>query len=95
MVKGRSALDEIAELQQQIAAKREEALAELRDRLKEARQGVRTVEAEIEALTATRSRRAEGRQRAPKTCSVCRKQGKTVEGHTARTHARWLKEPRA
>jgi DNA-binding protein H-NS len=95
MTKEKSALEEIARLQAQIEAKRQEGLEELRARLKAARTSVREIEEQIQALSGKTLRRGgAGAKRAQKTCSVCRKQGKSGEGHTAPSHAEWLKAHR-
>ena len=88
----KTALDEIAKLQEQIERKKSEALDELEGDRREAVKVLRDIEARIAELSGKKVRTT---QRAPKTCSICKKQGEPGTGHTARTHARWKKEQAA
>jgi DNA-binding protein H-NS len=88
-----SALDEIQKLQDQIAKKREEAAEEVRQELQAARNTVRELETQLAELLGKKPRKTA--ERAAKRCSICVGQGKSGEGHTKRTHAKWLKDQKA
>src|SRR5688572_2101642 len=91
LAKEKTALQEIEKLQEQIEKKKQEALDELEGDRRDAVKALKDIENQIAELSGRRIRKT-GAERAPKTCSVCKKQGKPGTGHTARTHAKWLKD---
>lgn len=90
MAKEKTALQEIEKLQEQIEKKKQDALDELEGDLREAKKVVKEIEAQMAELSG-KKRKSSG-ERAPKTCSICKKQGKTETSHTSRTHQKWLKD---
>ena len=88
MAREKTAMEEMAKLQAQMDKLKQDAMDELQGDLREAKKKVAEIMAAIAEFT---GRKAKG-TRAAKTCSICKKQGKSGEGHTARTHAKWLKE---
>lgn len=90
MAKEKTAVQEIEKLQEQIEKKKQEALDELEGDRREALKVLKDIEDQIAELSGKKARKVG--TRAPKACSICKKQGKTETSHTSRTHAKWLKE---
>lgn len=90
MAKEKTAVQEMEKLQAQMDKLKSDALDELEGDLREAKKVVADIEAQMAALSGKKARKGGTRQ--AKRCSICVGQGKSGEGHTKRTHAKWLKE---
>lgn len=88
MAREKTALEEMAKLQVQMDKLKQDAMDELTGDLREAQKVVRDIQQRISEFT---GKKAKG-TRAAKTCSICKKQGKSGEGHTSRTHKTFMKE---